>query len=201
MANRFGANASIVTLTAVVLFAFSMLIGSNFLSYLSSIFIALGFVPMVCAHASRAGQQHKAAAYTAIGFAAVYCVLIFIVYFTQLTVDFSTLSAEATALLDYSKFGLFFSLDLLGYAFMALSTFFISLTLQPKDRGDKWLKRLLAIHGIFAITCFVMPMLGIFKPDMPGGDLTGTLVLEFWCLYFAPICILSARYFRKAREA
>jgi hypothetical protein len=56
---------------------------------------------------------------------------------------------------------------------------------------------LLKIHGIFAISCFFMPILGIFNSNMTGGEIIGTMVLEFWCIYFMPICILSYRYFKK----
>jgi hypothetical protein len=55
---------------------------------------------------------------------------------------------------------------------------------------------LLCIHGIFAINCFAMPLLGIFNSNMEGGEIVGTLVLEFWCIYFMPICILSYKHFK-----
>ncbi|MFB0920103.1 MAG: hypothetical protein QMB62_04365 [Oscillospiraceae bacterium] len=65
-----------------------------------------------------------------------------------------------------------------------------------QDKGDKWLKTLLMIHGVFAITCFIMPILGLFSADMKGSSLIGTLIMEFWCVYFIPIGVLSYRYFR-----
>ncbi len=129
-----------------------MFAGSDTGSYVSSLGISWGFVPMICAFASLSNRKAKAAAYTAIAFAAIYGVLIAVVYFAQITtVRISALSDEANALLNYAQFGLFFNYDLLGYGFMALSTFFVSFTLTPADRGDKWLKWLLCIHGVFAI--------------------------------------------------
>jgi hypothetical protein len=80
--------------------------------------------------------------------------------------------------------------------FMALSTFFTGITLEPKDKKEKWLKKLLCIHGFFALTCFTMPVLGIFNPDLTGADMIGIIILEFWCIYFMPICILSYLYFK-----
>lgn len=201
MNRKLGMYASLVTLAAVLCFALSMLISFDNGSYFSSMFIAWGFVPMICAFTAYSKKEVKAAAYTAMAFAAIYGVLIAVVYFAQLTtVRMSDLTGQAAELLDYSRFNLFFSYDLLGYAFMALSTFFIALTLDVKTKSDKWLKGLLMVHGIFAVSCFIMPMLGIFKPDMPGGDLTGTIVLEFWCAYFTPVCILSCRYFKKQKK-
>jgi len=126
----------------------------------------------------------------------MYGILIIFVYYAQLTIQFSELSDEANYLLNYSKFGLLFNYDLLGYMFMALSTFFIGLALEIKTNEENILKKLLCIHGVFAICCFVLPLLGIFNSSMKGGDIIGIIVLVFWCLYFIPICILSYKYFK-----
>jgi hypothetical protein len=208
MNRKMGMAASLVTLAAVVAFALSMLFGCDASSYLSSMFIAWGFVPMICAFAAVGRPDAKAAGMTAAAFASVYAVFIMLVYFAQLTtVRLAGLSAEAAQLLDYSKYGLLFNYDLLGYAFMALATFFIALTVEIKTTGDKWLKGLLFIHGIFAVTCVVMPILGIFGGSGSaeavaggaGADMAfiGVLILEFWCAYFTPVCILSFLHFKR----
>lgn len=197
MNKKLGMVTSVITLLAVLCFALCMIIGSDFGSYLASMFIAWGFVPMICSFASFSEKKKTAAGQTSVAFATVYTVLIMIVYFAQLTVvRLGSLSVQASQILDYSMFGLFFSLDLLGYAFMALSTFFIAFTITPIRKADKALKLLMWIHGIFAISCVIMPMLGVFSPKMAGGDVIGVLVLEFWCGYFTPICILSFLYFK-----
>lgn len=74
-----------------------------------------------------------------------------------------------------------FSYDLLGYALMALSTFFVGLTIEVKSKPDKCLKGLLLVHGIFFISCLVMPILGLFSTDMQGAYWIGVAVLEFCC--------------------
>jgi hypothetical protein len=131
-------------------------------------------------------------------FAGMYAVVILLVYFAQVTtVHLESLTGQAETLLDYRKFGLFFNYDLLGYCFMALSTFFAGLTINVKTKSDKALKWLLLIHGIFAISCFIMPILGVFSSDMQGADWIGTAVLEFWCVYFIPIGILSYLHFKR----
>ena len=111
-----------------------------------------------------------------------------------------SLSEQTSRLLDFQQFGLFFNYDLLGYALMALATFFAGLTVDVQTKPDKWLKALLLIHGIFFVSCFVMPMLGLFKANSPAW--VGIAVLEFWCLYFCPISVLSALHFsrRKAQS-
>lgn len=198
MNRKVGMYSSIITLAAVLGFAVSMIIGSDFGSYISSMFIAWGFVPMICSFASYSGKETKASSYTAIAFAAVYAVLIMVVYFAQITaVRLSQLSQQASQILDYKHFGLFFSYDLLGYAFMALATFFIAFTIQATTKPDKWLKSLLMIHGIFAVPCVIIPMLGLFHANMTDGDFLGVMVLEIWCAYFIPVCILSYLHFKK----
>lgn len=90
---------------------------------------------------------------------------------------------------------LFFSFDLLGYALMSLATFFAGLTVCPRSRTDRWLRALLLIHGVFFISCLLIPMPGVFRADSPAW--IGTAVLEFWCAYFCPVAVLSRRYFQK----
>lgn len=198
MNRKVGMYSSIVTVVAVIGFALSMLIKNDFASYLSSMFIAWGFVPMICSFASYSKEETKSVSYTAIAFSSVYAVLIMLVYFAQMTtVRLSELSEQASQILNYKNFGLFFSYDLLGYGFMALATFFIALTLKTITKLDKWLKMLLMAHGIFAISCVIMPMIGVFNSEMAGGDIIGILVLEFWCAYFIPVCILSYLHFKK----
>jgi len=115
-----------------------MLAGLDNGNYLSSIFIALGFVPMVCAFASYTKKDCKAAAYTATLFSAIYGIIVALVYFAQMTtVQMTELSEEADLLLNYTKFNLIFNYDLLGYSFMALATFFTGIALQVKCSRDK----------------------------------------------------------------
>lgn len=198
MNRQIGLFSSIVNLCAVIGFALCMLIGTNFGSYLVCMFIAFSFVPMICTFAMHSHTEKKAAGFTAMIFAGVYAVFILMVYFGQVTaIRLDNLNEQATQILDYQKFGLFFSYDLLGYGLMALSTFFAGLTIEPKTKADKWLKWLLLIHGIFFISCFIMPMLGLFNKNMNGSTWIGTAVLMFWCIYFVPVDLLSFIHFKK----
>ena len=191
MNQKIGMTSSIVNVTAVGMFALSMLTGSTFLSYLSSMFIALSFVPMMCAFCFYARDDRKVAGIISIGFSAIYATIILLVYFAQLTtLRLDVLTEQAVKLLDFQKFGLFFNYDMLGYALMALSTFFAGLTLSK----NKWLKSLLLIHGIFFISCLIIPMMGIFNSE--GNPLIGIIVLETWCIYFIPVGLLSYRFFK-----
>jgi hypothetical protein len=208
MNKKVGMYSSIITFFAVFAFSICMLLGlilnndiiGNNGSYYSCIFIALGFVPMVCSYLSYSNNENKSLGLIALAFAIMYAIIIITVYYTQLTtVRLEKLSPEIIGLLDYTKFGLFFNYDLLGYAFMALSTFFIGIKLDVKGKQEIILRYLLCIHGVFSIGCFIMPIMGMFSADMAGGKIIGILILEFWCIFFMPICILSYKYFKNKK--
>ncbi len=198
MNRTIGAVSSTVNLLAVLGFAACMLLGFDSGSYFCSMFIALSFVPMTCCFLQFAAPERRAAGYAAAVFAGMYAAIILLVYFAQLTtVRFGGLTEQARILLDFRQMNLFFSFDLLGYALMSLATFFAGLTICPQSRADRWLRALLLIHGVFFISCLLMPMLGVFRADSPAW--IGTAVLEFWCAYFCPVAVLSRRYFQKIK--
>lgn len=199
MNRKIGMYCSVVNFIAVICFAMSMLFGFDNGSYFSSMFIAFSFVPMMCGYAYFSEKNTKLAGYVSVAFAAIYTAVILLVYFAQLTtVRLNDLTQQAAVLLDFQQCGLLFHYDLLGYAVMSLATFFAGLTVKPRTKTDRWLKYLLMIHGVFFISCLIMPMLGIFKADSPAW--IGVAVLEFWCLYFCPVSILSFLHFSHCRE-
>lgn len=190
---------SVVNFIAVICFAMSMLLGFDNGSYFSSMFIAFSFVPMICGYAYFSEKNAKLAGYVSVAFAAIYTAIILLVYFAQLTtVRLNDLTQQAAVLLDFQQCGLLFHYDLLGYAVMSLAAFFAGLTIKPQTKTDRWLKYLLMVHGVFFISCLIMPMLGIFKADSPAW--IGVAVLEFWCFYFCPVSILSFLHFSHCGE-
>ena len=202
MNRTLGITASFVNILSVAIFAICMPLNSLNGCFLSSIGIALSFVLLLASFAAYSKPEKRVASNAAMLFAAMYAAIIIVVYFTQLTtVRLDTLSPEANRILNYSSFGLLFNLDLLGYALMGLATFFAGLMLDAQTKADKWLRALLLIHGVFFLTCMIIPMLGVFGTQAAGGntgsDMTGTLILEFWCAYFIPVGILSAAFFGK----
>ena len=198
MDRRISIIGAALNLAGVLIFALCMITGPLSLCFISSIFIAWGLVIMNAGFYRYGRTEARVAALCALIFGGIYALCNSVVYFTQLTtVARGGLSAEALKLLDYKTFSMMFDYDMLGYCLMAISTFFAGFTIVVKDRGDRWLKGLLLAHGIFAISCFIMPMLGLFSADMQGADWIGTLVLEFWCAFFTPIGILGIRYFVK----
>ena len=204
---KLGKIGTIVTGVSVSAFALAMLVGlitglyTAFISYFVCIFIAIGYVMFSAALvAKNKDKSQSATGLTGLAFSVIYALFIIIVYYAMLTTVRmnDALSDEVLSIINYERLGsLFFNYNILGYGFMGLSTFFIGFTVKPKDKTDKALQLLLWIHGIFFVSCFIMPMLPLFTPDMAGGELIGTLVLLFWCAYFLPICVLGWRYMKK----
>lgn len=193
--------AGIVTV-AVFLFAICLLIDFSFGSYLVCMFLPIGYIMMAAGFYYESDEEHKVAASVGIVFSAIYAVLIFLVYFAQTTnVRLDDMTEQAIMILDFKRGGLIFSYDLLGYGMMALSTFFIGLSIKTNRKLDKWLKLMLMIHGVFFFGCFIMPMTGVFT-SMSNGDTStgGIAALIFWCIYFFPIGVLTYKHFGNRRD-
>ena len=191
-----------ITGVSVLVFAGAMLVelvtgvSTASISYVASIFIAIGYVLFASGVVSL-GSDSKvpAAGFAGLTFAAIYAVLILIVYFAMLTtVRLNTqLSNEALSLISYEHLGsLFFNYNLLGYGFMSLSTFFVGFTVAPRDKGDRVFRALLRIHGVFFFSCLIMPMTGAFTADTSPA--IGMAILLVWCAFFMPVCVLGWRY-------
>ena len=197
MNKKLGMIGSIINFITVLLFAIFLLIDFKFGYFFVCIFLSLSFIMMIASFENECTEDNKVAGKIALILAGVYSTLIMIVYFTQCTsVLNDNLSKEALKVLDYSNMGLMFNLDLLGYAIMALSTFFIGFTINVNNKKDRALKYLLLIHGVFFISCLIMPMTGIFAGSTGSSSIGGIIALEVWCLYFLPIGILSYFHFK-----
>ena len=190
--------AMIVTVS-VFLFAVCLIANFPFGSYFVCMFLPIGYIMMVAGLHDESCESRRVAANTGMAFAVVYAVLIFLVYFAQTTsVRQGGLSEQAQGLLDFQRGGLMFNYDLLGYGMMALSTFFMGLSVQADSKADKWMKALLMIHGGFFFGCFIMPMTGVFASMSDGKtNIAGTAALVAWCAYFLPIGMLAYRHFGK----
>lgn len=190
---RIGAGIVCVT---VLLFALCMLIGFDFGSYFVCMLLPIGYIMLATGFAHECDASRKVASSVGMVLAAVYAVLVLLVYFAQNTsVRLDDLGEQALGILDFKRGGLMFSYDLLGYGMMALSTFFIGIGISPKNRADRWLKGLMTVHGVFFLSCFILPMTGLLGESSDGVG--GVVALEFWCAYFLPIGLLSFLHFRK----
>ena len=188
-----------IVATSVFLFALCMIVDFPFGSYLVCMFLPIGYIMMAAGFQHECSDERQVAANIGMVFSAIYAALIFLVYFAQTTsIRQEPLTEQAIRLLDYQRGGLLFNYDLLGYGMMALSTFFIGLSVEANSTADKWLKYLLLVHGVFFIGCFIMPMTGVFT-SMASGETAsgGTVALLIWCIYFFPIGVLAYKHFTR----
>lgn len=164
--------------------------------------LCIAYLLMAAGLQAESGEPRRVAANAGMAFAIVYAVLVLLVYFAQTTsVRLDGLSEKAQGILDFQRGGLLFNYDLLGYGMMALSTFFLGLSIQTDSRTDKWLKALMMLHGGFFFGCFIMPMTGMFVSMADGGtNIGGIVALAIWCVYFLPIGVLADRHFGKDRN-
>ena len=154
--------AAVVTVT-VFLFAVFILLDFTFGSYFVCMLLPIGYIMMAAGFQHESDEKTRVSANIGLVLSAVYAVLILLVYDAQTTtVRLEELNDQAVRILNYAKGGLLFNYDLLGYGMMALSTFFIGLSIRAENKPDLWLKRLMLIHGVFFLSCFIMPMTGMF---------------------------------------
>ena len=190
--------AVIVSVT-IFLFAVCLIADFPFGSYLVCMFLPIGYIMMTAGVQNESSQENRVAANIGLIFSAIYAVLILLVYYAQTTsVRLENLNEQAAGILNYQRGGLLFNYDLLGYGMMALSTFFTGLSFKAGSKADKWLKTLMMLHGVFFLSCFFMPMTGMFT-NMSNGEAGqgGTVALLVWCVYFFPIGVLAYRHFKK----
>lgn len=204
MNQKLGIYSALGLTVSTALFALGIIIGVSTLSYSICVLLSWTYILFACSITAEVSEDRKGLAYAGIAFASVYAVFIDLVYFTQLTsVANNTVSPEVMKVLSYESLGsLMFNLDLFGYGMLALSTIFIGLALKPANKPDRWLRRLLMIHGAFAPVCFMLPILNIFSEEMgSSGDIIGQAVLVGWCAYFIPVGILATKHFiKKAKQ-
>jgi len=161
--------------------------------------LSWGWVATACVYSCFAKKERKAPAQIGVAIGVIYSAIISIVYYTQLTtVLYETADEKILQAFSFSASGSWlFNLDLLGYGLLAVSTFFIGLTLQTETKADKALKILLTLHGVFSV-CMLVPILPLPATNQGNG---GTIALIFWCLFFMPICVLSALHFKNLSDA
>ena len=100
------AGSAIVTVT-VFLFALFLIINYSMGSFFVCIILPLGFIMMTAGLHNECENDRKVAANIGLVLAAVYCVFIMLVYFTQLTtVKNEDLNEQAVNLLAMSRLGL-----------------------------------------------------------------------------------------------
>lgn len=190
--------AAIVAVT-VFLFAVCLIVDFSFGAYFVCMLLPIGYIMMGTGFQHECCEELQVSANIGLVFSAIYAALIFLVYFAQTTtVRLEDLNEQAIRILNYQRGGLFFNYDLLGYGMMALSTFFIGLSIKVDSSSDRWLKRFMMIHGLFFYQLFHYADDGHIHGYGSGRNSNGgTIALLIWCVYFFPIGVLAYKHFEK----
>lgn len=205
MNKKIGFISSIVMSSAVAIFLVCLIIAlfvqnivAENLSYGVCAILSWGWVATACVYSCYTKKEHTAAAKIGVATSIIYSTLISIVYFTQLTtVLYNSVDEKIIQAFSFVSAGSWlFNIDLLGYGLLAISTFFVGLTISTDTKYNKALKLLLLLHGIFFV-CMFVPILPIPATNQGNG---GTIALIFWCLFFLPICILSILHFKQISD-
>jgi hypothetical protein len=175
---------------------------ANFVSYIVCLLLAPSYVIMIACTPLVSREGSRAFTRAALGLAAMYGVLCPSVYYLQLSVlrlGTYAASADALSMLRFAPGSPSFALDMLGYAFLCLST----LVLVPAITGkgaEKALRIFCAINGFLAVPTLVFPAIRFSQQGTGSSDSFGSLVLLVWCVIFLPIPIIYSRLFRRAMK-
>lgn len=202
MNRKIGFISSIVMSSTIAIFLICLIIAlfvqnivTENLSYGVCAILSWAWVATSCSYSCFAKKERIAAAKIGVAIGVIYSTIISIVYFTQITtVLYKSVDEKILQAFSFTSSGSWlFNLDLLGYGLLAISTFFVGLTLQAQNKTDKALKILLMLHGAFFV-CMFVPVLPLPATNQGNG---GTIALICWCLFFLPICILSTLHYKK----
>lgn len=205
MNRKIGFISSIIMSSAIAIFLICLIIAlfiqnvvTENLSYGVCAILSWAWVATSCVYSCFAKKERLAAAKIGVAIGVIYSTIISIVYFTQITtVLYKSVDEKILQAFSFTSSGSWlFNLDLLGYGLLAISTFFVGLTLQIQNKIDKALKILLMLHGTFFV-CMFVPVLPLPATNQGNG---GTIALICWCLFFLPICILSILHYKKLND-
>lgn len=196
-----GKISSLIAGICTVLFALFILLGFTtdtiMFQFLVCFVLAISYVVAANAVCSATSPEMKIWGRLTVSFAVMYAIFICFVYYTQLTVvRLNLISADSLALIKMSPGAWLFALDMLGYTFLALSTVFAAFLFSKKGLERK-IRVMMIIHSVLGIPACLIPALPLFSGEqaVQSASFGGALALLGWCIVFAPVCFLLARYF------
>jgi hypothetical protein len=189
-----------------IVFAFSLIWGVIFhsefdqnLGFIASLLLAVSVVIMMACFYDSTRERLKIFGLLALVASIIYAPFCISNYFLQLSiVAFNplSLSSEVFKAIDFKPGSLTFTLDMLGYGFLCLTTLAAGFALV--EARDKVLRVLCFFHGAIAVPTFAAPILsGIFLSTSGQTNDIGSYILLFWCIVFVPIALLFMRYFKE----
>ncbi|MBN2352626.1 MAG: hypothetical protein JXD23_08680 [Spirochaetales bacterium] len=208
LVNKIGTGAAVAAAAETALFAESLVLGMAVKSaagpiagFIVSFFLAPSVVVMMAAAYYRTPADRKIVGLLALAAAVLYAPFCMGNYLIQLAVVSTNpigIRPETLKLISFIPGSPAFALDMLGYAFLCLTTLAAAFTLpDPRDRA---LRVLCLVHGALVLPTLAAPVMsGMYRSGDGGANDIGNWVLLFWCAIYAPIAVLFARYFGRKK--
>ena len=204
---RLGRTASVLAAFFTCTFALALALDFNSqtgIDYVVCFFLPLAYLIMTLANTYLVKAQggdvvSSFYADAAHSIAIIYAVYIFACYYIQLTfVRQARVDPIALTVVEYKPGSAIFTIDILGYVLLSLSTLFLASSLKGTEEYS--LIGALRFHGLFGVTSIAVPFLPMIYEDKSNAkaaddDFIWQLPLITWCGIFMPVCILMARYF------
>lgn len=202
--SKVGFWAAISVIVFTVIFAVSILpiMPRSFLSlsFLSSFLLAISFMVMMTAVHYITPDEAKIWSHIALALAIVYAALNTSVYYIQLVVvrtNSLNLPENFVRPLTFLPGTPLFAIDMLGYGFLTLSTFFAAFAFTG-GKIEAWIRRLFVLHGLLVVPTLIFPALVTYEPPSKVvKDISGNIALLGWSIVFLPGIVLVARVFRQ----
>lgn len=126
-------------------------------------------------------------------------IVIYMVYYVQISfVRLAYASPEALSVVQQPPPSAFFTIDILSYTFLGISTVFLAFSM---DEASRILKGLLFLNGFLALVGFLVPLMPFVYKPASENDTTFHVILIGWCLPFIAICVLLCLRFRRMLDA
>ncbi len=204
-ASSVGFWSATAALVEVVVFAVAMLIPEALqVTFVASFLLVPTFVALMVAIHYSTPAEKRIWSHLGLSFAIIYAVLCSLNYYIQLTVVRNNslgISQDTLRLFAFVPGSAMFSQDMLGYAFMCLSTL-AAAPVFGGDRLSRWIRVLFIVHGMAAFQTLIFPALP-FEQDpasVAATNQSGVLALLFWSVLFSTIAVLLAVRFRRLQR-
>jgi hypothetical protein len=159
--------------------------------FVPSLFLAFSFVVLMSAVRRYSGNERIIWGDLGVAFAAMYAVLVSLVYFVELVVVIPKVlndESEAVSLLLFEEGSFMVATDAIGYAFMSISTLFAAFIFSG-IREQRWTKRMLLANGAIGPAIALAAISPVFLA-----------IGVFWMVTLPLSAVLLTRLFYKLRK-
>ena len=197
--------AAVLVALEVAAFAAMLVAGllgrdTGYFSFAVCFLLAASYVALATGIYQYSSNKRKIWANLGLDFGIMYAVLCSVSYYVQFAVVRNNSLQLPDSILKafvYTPGSFVFALNMLGYAFLCLSTLMLVPVFYGRSQRERWLRRFMAFHGIFIIPTMIFPALKLGSGHaLQSAGQFGNYALLFWCVIFIPIPLILAGIFK-----